>query len=47
MVVAKPGHHQPITALIAGGDLAHEEVVRTLITAKAPLDHVNNLGGRR
>ncbi len=32
------------TALIAAAHLGHEEVVRTLITAKAPLDHVNNLG---
>jgi ankyrin repeat protein len=32
------------TALIAAAHLGHAEVVRTLITAKAPLDHVNNLG---
>jgi|SRR5689334_3394763 uncharacterized protein len=32
------------TALIAGAHLGHDEVVRTLIAAKAPLDHVNNLG---
>ena len=32
------------TALIAAAHLGHDEVVRTLITAKAPLDHVNNLG---
>jgi ankyrin repeat protein len=32
------------TALIAAAHLGHEEVVRTLIAAKAPLDHVNNLG---
>jgi uncharacterized protein len=32
------------TALIAAAHLGHDEVVRTLIVAKAPLDHVNNLG---
>ncbi len=32
------------TALIAAAHLGHTEVVRTLIAAKAPLDHVNNLG---
>jgi uncharacterized protein len=32
------------TALIAAAHLGHEEVVRELIRAKAPLDHVNNLG---
>jgi ankyrin repeat protein len=32
------------TALIAAAHLGHVEVVRTLITAGAPLDHVNNLG---
>ena len=32
------------TALIAAAHLGHDEVVRTLIDAKAPLDHVNNLG---
>jgi uncharacterized protein len=32
------------TALIAAAHLGHEEVVRELITAGAPLDHVNNLG---
>jgi len=32
------------TALIAAAHLGHEEVVRTLIKAGAPLDHVNNLG---
>jgi hypothetical protein len=32
------------TALIAAAHLGHAEVVRTLIQAKAPLDHVNNLG---
>jgi ankyrin repeat protein len=32
------------TALIAAAHLGHEEVVRTLIRAGAPLDHVNNLG---
>jgi ankyrin repeat protein len=32
------------TALIAASHLGHAEVVRTLIAAKAPLDHVNNLG---
>jgi len=32
------------TALIAAAHLGHPEVVRTLIAAGAPLDHVNNLG---
>jgi ankyrin repeat protein len=32
------------TALIAAAHLGHVEVVRTLIRAGAPLDHVNNLG---
>ena len=32
------------TALIAAAHLGHDEVVRTLIAAQAPLDHVNNLG---
>src|SRR6185295_10648295 len=32
------------TALIAAAHLGHAEVVRILIAAKAPLDHVNNLG---
>ena len=32
------------TALIAAAHLGHDEVVRTLIEAGAPLDHVNNLG---
>ena len=32
------------TALIASAHLGHAEVVRMLIAAKAPLDHVNNLG---
>lgn len=32
------------TALIAAAHLGHVDVVRTLIAAKAPLDHVNNLG---
>ena len=32
------------TALIAAAHLGHAEIVRTLIQAKAPLDHVNNLG---
>jgi len=32
------------TALIAAAHLGHDEVVRTLIAAKAPLNHVNNLG---
>lgn len=32
------------TALIAAAHLGHAEVVRVLIDAKAPLDHVNNLG---
>lgn len=32
------------TALIAAAHLSHAEVVRILIEAKAPLNHVNNLG---
>lgn len=32
------------TALIAAAHLGHHQVVRTLIEAGAPLDHVNNLG---
>ena len=32
------------TALIAAAHLGHAEVVRTLIVAGAPIDHVNNLG---
>lgn len=32
------------TALIAAAHLGHDEVVRALIAARAPLDHVNNLG---
>ena len=32
------------TALIAAAHLGHEGVVRELIAARAPLDHVNNLG---
>ncbi len=32
------------TALIAAAHLGHAEVVRMLIAAKAPLDHVTNLG---
>ena len=32
------------TALIAAAHLGHVDVVKTLIEAKAPLDHVNNLG---
>ena len=32
------------TALIAAAHLGHAAVVRTLIDASAPLDHVNNLG---
>jgi ankyrin repeat protein len=32
------------TALIAAAHLGHVEVVRILIAAGAPLDHVNNLG---
>jgi ankyrin repeat protein len=32
------------TALIAAAHLGHAEVVRALIRAGAPLDHVNNLG---
>ena len=35
------------TALIAAAHLGHVEVVRILVKAGAPLDHVNNLGGRR
>ena len=32
------------TALIAAAHLGHVEVVRILVEAGAPLDHVNNLG---
>ncbi len=32
------------TALIAAAHLGHDEVVKLLINAGAPLDHVNNLG---
>jgi ankyrin repeat protein len=32
------------TALIAAAHLGHAEIVRTLIRAGAPLDHINNLG---
>ena len=32
------------TALIAAAHLGHVEIVRELIRAQAPLDHVNNLG---
>ena len=32
------------TALIAAAHLGHADVVRTLIRAGAPLDHINNLG---
>ena len=32
------------TALIAAAHLGHIEVVRSLINAGAPLDHINNLG---
>lgn len=32
------------TALIAAAHLGHAQIVRTLIRAGAPLDHVNNLG---
>ncbi len=32
------------TALIAASHLGHVEVVQALIAAKAPLDHINNLG---
>jgi ankyrin repeat protein len=32
------------TALIAAAHLGHDEVVRRLIGAGAPLDHINNLG---
>ena len=34
------------TALIAAAHLGHVDVVRVLIDAGAPLDHVNNLGSR-
>ena len=43
---ARPGNVTSIydgTALIAAAHLGHAEVVRTLIAAGAPLDHVNNL----
>ena len=32
------------TALIAAAHLGYDEVVRKLIAAGAPLDHINNLG---
>lgn len=32
------------TALIAAAELGHAEVIRRLVAAGAPLDHVNNLG---
>ena len=32
------------TALIASAHLGHDEVVRQLVDAGAPLDHINNLG---
>jgi ankyrin repeat protein len=32
------------TALIASAHLGHVDVVKALIAAKAPLDHINNLG---
>lgn len=32
------------TALISAAHLGHVEIVRALIEAKAPLDHVNNIG---
>ena len=32
------------TALIAAAHLGHVDVVKALIAAKAPLDHINNLG---
>lgn len=32
------------TALIAAAHLGHDEVVKALIAAGAPLDHINNLG---
>ena len=44
---AKPGNiTSPYdgTALIAAAHLGHFEIVRTLIEAGAPLDHINNLG---
>jgi uncharacterized protein len=34
----------PYQGTAAAAHLGHDEVVRTLIAAKAPLDHVNNLG---
>ncbi len=40
-LVTSPYHG---TALIAAAHLGHDEVVRRLIAAGAPLDHVNNLG---
>jgi len=43
---AKSGHttsRYDGTALIAAAHLGHVEVVRTLIAAGAPLNHVNNL----
>ena len=40
---AKAGQMTDGTALIAAAHLGHVEVVRTLIAAGAPLDHVNNL----
>ena len=33
------------TALIAAAHLGHAEIVEALIAARAPVDHVNNLGG--
>jgi uncharacterized protein len=50
IAVAAGGNAQAVTspydgtALIAAAHLGHAEVVRALIAAKAPLDHVNNLG---
>lgn len=43
----RPGNVTSIydgTALIAAAHLGHAEVVRRLVAAGAPLDHVNNLG---
>lgn len=44
---AKPGNITSIydgTALIAAAHLGHVDVVKILIAAGAPLDHINNLG---
>jgi ankyrin repeat protein len=50
LAIASSGNARAITspykgtALIAAAHLGHAEVVAALIAAKAPLDHVNNLG---